>query len=276
MSAAGRKKCSRCGIKKAMTDFSVDSSRHDGKVPQCRECVHEYYLANRTEIIRQARARVLCNLEEVKRKQRKYHLDHQDELKQKAREYHSSHREANLKRGRVYARAHKREAYERNKVWRTANLERSRQYKRQRLESDPEKRRRQNECNREWAHKNPALVRLATLRRSDRVRLAFAHYTLDELKHLLDEFDHQCVCCDIHETQTPEGHLEKDHIVPLSALSSAPPGRLTLKLASLNLIGNIQPLCKRCNLWKGIKVIDYRRSAKARRNRARNAIVSNP
>lgn len=63
----------------------------------------------------------------------------------------------------------------------------------------------------------------------------------------------------------------------LSILCKALFGPLTKELAGLvtglDLIDNIQPLCKRCNRWKGARTIDYR-SARRRRSRKQRVNTS--
>ena len=160
-----------------------------------------------------------------------------------------------------YGKAHKEELVERSRKWRKANPERSRECKRARLESDPEKRKQQNESNKKWAHAHPGLIRRAQATRDARVRLAGAgQFVLQEWEDLLDVFDHRCACCDKHESETPKGKLHKDHIVPLSSLRDVP-FPITKEQSELNLITNIQPLCMKCNQQKGTKTADFRKEA---------------
>jgi len=56
-----------------------------------------------------------------------------------------------------------------------------------------------------------------------------------------------------------------DHIIPLSWADEAPFELSVEAIAELDLIDNIQPLCKRCNIRKGTKAIDYRWRALQRR-----------
>lgn len=63
-------------------------------------------------------------------------------------------------------------------------------------------------------------------------------FTVEEWLELCAAFDFLCACCGAPEQTV-------DHVVPV------------LKGGSSN-IGNIQPLCRRCNSSKGTKTIDYR------------------
>lgn len=261
MPVARLKRCSGCGDSNPRGDFSTDNKQPDGKCRQCKKCVHENYVAHRNARIAAARDYALANREHVKERHHKLYVEQREERIRKATEYHVEHRDARRSKMKAYGKAHKEELVERSRKWRKANPERSRECKRRRLESDPEKRKQQNESNRKWAHANPAAVRLGTSTREVRDRLAGAgRFVLQEWEDLKDQFDHRCACCDKHESETPEGKLQSDHIVPLSSLRDVP-FPITKEQSELNLITNIQPLCKTCNLQKGTKTTDFRKEA---------------
>ena len=56
---------------------------------------------------------------------------------------------------------------------------------------------------------------------------------------LCEKYDNLCLCC---KKKNP---LTVDHVIPISK-------------GGLNIIENIQPLCKKCNCAKHDKIIDYR------------------
>jgi len=80
----------------------------------------------------------------------------------------------------------------------------------------------------------------AICRRREREDKADGKFTLDEWERLKSDYDNQCLRCGTSEIQ-----IVPDHIRPLYRSGSG-------------LIQNIQPLCIKCNLWKGLKIIDYR------------------
>lgn len=255
------KRCSKCGISKPEADFSTDNKQPDRKCRQCKKCVHESYLAHREDRIRAARDYALANVGRVKQNQHQLYVEQRENRIRTASENHLANREARLSQMKAYGKAHKEELVERSRNWRKAHPERSRESKRRRLESDPEKRKQQNESNKRWAHANPASVRLGTLTREVRERLAGGgRFVLQEWEDLKDQFEHRCACCDKHERETHEGKLQRDHIVPLSSLQDVP-FPITKEQSELNLITNIQPLCKTCNLQKGTKTTDFRKEA---------------
>lgn len=66
--------------------------------------------------------------------------------------------------------------------------------------------------------------------------------TSDAEQWLKRKYDYTCLRCLKRE---PEIKLVIDHIVPKSRFGA-------------HTVGNAQPLCTRCNAWKGVKAIDYR------------------
>jgi 5-methylcytosine-specific restriction endonuclease McrA len=263
----GTKICSKCGKTRPLANFYNDAKRKDGKYPQCKDCVHQTYLDHKEERVARADRWKQDHSERVKQNLQRYYQEHKEKLKARAAENHAANREERLIKMQEYAQAHNDEARRRGREWRAANREYSNEYKRKRLESDPEKRRKDNESKRKWSHSNPAAVRKGNLRRAARLRLAYTRaFTLPEWEELLERLKHCCACCGIHESATPEGYLEKDHIIPLAILDNVPYGPLVKELAELNTIDNIQPLCRRCNMKKGTKIIDYRPPALKRRD----------
>jgi 5-methylcytosine-specific restriction endonuclease McrA len=76
-------------------------------------------------------------------------------------------------------------------------------------------------------------------RRRARIRKSGGVFTQEQWRDLCARHDNKCLCCG------KVGRMTIDHVVPLAKGGS-------------NDISNIQPLCLRCNLSKGTKVIDYR------------------
>jgi 5-methylcytosine-specific restriction endonuclease McrA len=84
-----------------------------------------------------------------------------------------------------------------------------------------------------------ACIKVNKTRRRNRVYNNGGSFTSKEWIDLINTYDRICLCCN---TKTK---LTADHVIPL------------VKGGSSN-IDNIQPLCMKCNLKKGIKIIDYR------------------
>jgi 5-methylcytosine-specific restriction endonuclease McrA len=77
-------------------------------------------------------------------------------------------------------------------------------------------------------------------RRRLREEQAEGQYTKEEWFGLRVKYNHCCLRCGPTDKQ-----IVADHIRPLYRGGN-------------NGIENIQPLCWECNLWKGLKIIDYR------------------
>jgi 5-methylcytosine-specific restriction endonuclease McrA len=68
----------------------------------------------------------------------------------------------------------------------------------------------------------------------------------DEWADLKRRFKYRCVRCGVREDKIkPETRLTADHVTPVA--QGGPKG-----------IGNIQPLCQKCNQTKGASFADYR------------------
>jgi len=74
----GRKKCSKCGIYKPITEFHKNSNRISGLVSSCKECYSEFYEEN-SEII--------------KERTNRYRLSHFEKKKEDDRAYYHSHKQ---------------------------------------------------------------------------------------------------------------------------------------------------------------------------------------
>jgi 5-methylcytosine-specific restriction endonuclease McrA len=74
------------------------------------------------------------------------------------------------------------------------------------------------------------------------VRFKWGFHTTQEWEQLKKQYNYMCPCCHKRE---PQIRLEKDHIV--SATEGGP-----------DIIENIQPLCRECNVKKGNWTIYYR------------------
>jgi 5-methylcytosine-specific restriction endonuclease McrA len=263
-----QKICSSCGKCFPLDQFSKDKRKPDGRCTKCKECFHAYYEANATKIKERVQEYRAVNIVIISEAAKRRYRANPDPIRERSAANHKANRPKRLERMRRYAANHAPEFFERNKAWRQKNLAYSRDYKKKRLENDPEKRKRQNMSNKEWAHRNPAVTRLGTLTRALRERLAACgHYTLTQWNQLLEACNYQCLACQVAAKDTPEGQLERDHVIALSTIPTDPDIPLTRQQTELDLISNIQPLCRKCNRKKGRKTIEYR-SVKLRRQLA--------
>ena len=199
------KLCTCCGKRKALSQFARNTKAADGRCYRCKECGHQYYLANKARIQGRSKRWSHSHPEHVKARNQQYYDLHGEELRERSAAYHGRNLEACRQRQKEYYRAHREELCAYQVAYRQANLPRIREYKRNRLASDPEKRRRQNECNRNYAHAHPGVVRRGNLTRSQREKLAAAGaYTREQVEQLFTIVD-WCLWCERHAWETPEG-----------------------------------------------------------------------
>jgi len=154
-SEEGTKICSKRGRRLPLSEFANDKHRKDAKYAQCKDCVHQSYEANRPARLAAAKRRAAEKAEDIKQYQAEYYEKKKEELKAASAANYADNRESRLIKMRKYAELHRGDGKKRLRAWRDANREYSNQYKRERLELDPEKRRRENESKRDWALRNP-------------------------------------------------------------------------------------------------------------------------
>lgn len=142
---------------------------------------------------------------------------------------------------RKYQQAHREQLSEYKKTWAELNSERVVAAKR-----DHYRRKREEIISRSklWGEENPEKVKAAKAN-NRRKRRAARHasrgsFTAEEFAELCERYGDRCLRCG-----DTEAALEADHVVPLTRGGS-------------DDIGNIQPLCGRCNRSKFVGVEDYR------------------
>lgn len=233
--------CISCKASYELTKFYKDKSKKDGHSGECKSCCSirrkkSYYAKHDHELAGAARRRA-DNPDRVKFHNRNRKLDPLKKAKDK--ESDKKWRENNRQR----LLAIQRKSYIKVK---NTNPDRYREIldaksarHRHKRESDLEfkrklkitiqkrrkiKRIETNEYNR-WRHYNK--------------RRVGGTFTREEWRLLKSLCNWQCVCC------SKVSPLTIDHIKPTS-------------LGGLNVIANIQPLCRSCNSKKFTKIIDYR------------------
>lgn len=144
MADAGYKRCSVCGLDRAIINFLADARASDGLQPSCRECVNarrrERRLADHDRIRERERAYYLANKEKVHLRNAESRARHPDRVKEGKKAWYErvkndpefqakakAHREANKAAKQAYDREYRRrhpgEALERARNWVKANPE---------------------------------------------------------------------------------------------------------------------------------------------------------
>lgn len=143
-----------------------------------------------------------------------------DYYNQKARERRAANPEKYRERDRKYNQTPKRKAYARQHAI--------------------DNRDRKNQTRNEWLHRTGNIKIYNHNRRA--ALLAGGTYTQEEWEDLVAFWENKCIKCGI---VLPTNKMTPDHVIPL-------------KLGGLNIIDNIQPMCKSCNCSKQKKTTDYR------------------
>jgi 5-methylcytosine-specific restriction endonuclease McrA len=167
--------------------------------------------------------------------------------------YNSMCRECDNENSRRWRANNKERVAELNREFYQANrkqrLEYHRQYRQEHKDYFREKIlefRRENETYhrdyvRAWSRRNPDKIKAHDNARRAAKR-AGGRFTAAEWVALKQRYDYHCLRCGRRE---PEISLSADHVIPLSK-------------SGLNIIDNIQPLCKPCNTAKHTDDTDYR------------------
>lgn len=156
--------------------------------------------------------------------------------RERSRVWRENNRERHREYTRQYRRDHTEETARKNREWAQSNPERMRAYHRKSRAKNPNSYR---ETHRKYWAKNPGLRRLWCANRRARLRASGGVVTVEQWERLKARYGNVCLCC-----QRPSP-LTLDHVIPIS-------------LGGQHEIGNIQPLCLRCNSAKGTRTTDYR------------------
>ena len=108
-----RKRCSQCGIIRAITEFHKKTLSRDGHRSSCKACRRLYAEKNSDK--------------ERKRKKAWYET-HNEICRGRARQYHSDNREKRIDQQRQYNQKHRERLAEKAKCYRETNKELIRQY----------------------------------------------------------------------------------------------------------------------------------------------------
>jgi 5-methylcytosine-specific restriction endonuclease McrA len=224
MDTITRKRCSKCGETKPVSDFSPNYTN-------CKKCIAAY----RRERIKKDPSVVAKVKEWIKNhpgKQVEYVHKYLDKSRDLVNE-----RRRELRKDPV--RKEKAKAY--NKMYGIKNPEKKRASSRAwKLANQGKDRAR----TKQWQRDNRD--RVNTLAHNYRARKAGngGEITAKEWKWLKEFYNYTCLCCGRCE---PEIKLTLDHVVPISK-------------GGKNVISNAQPLCGSCNTSKKDKTIDYRKT----------------
>lgn len=250
------KSCSHCRTDLPLTSFARRSGTPDMLSYVCRDCTNAYYRARRAMRPRKpspwdervVRPDQRCSLCKVWKPKSDFHAAASSRTGRGSRCKDCVRLWSPVKNERARQRRKDRPEIEQQQRERRKERRRNqpRQYK-PRTENQRINGRRWAEKNadlvreraREWARRHKDRSQVQKAKRRARMRNAQGSFTAKEWNELCGFYGHRCLACG------GSGTLSVDHVMPIS-------------LGGSNDIGNIQPLCLRCNLRKGAKHIDYR------------------
>jgi 5-methylcytosine-specific restriction endonuclease McrA len=249
-----RKRCTKCGEEKPVTEFFVRNKRTGALRGCCKAChtagcqprdeaeaerrrayYREHAREHRDECRERKRQWEAANRDRVNAYARQYQAAHRDyrqaynaanaeKIKAQNAEYRERKREELRAKGREYYRANKEAVRGRIRQWLATNAERY-----------------AATCAR-WKRANVEKCRATAHRRRVLVSLSPDHWTPEQWETLKEACGRRCLCCGRGE---PEVKLTPDHVIPVSR-------------GGHNGIGNIQSLCFACNNKKQTRATDYR------------------
>jgi len=171
--------------------------------------------------------------EKNREKSHRYRAANPGKVLEALRQWHK----ANVERERKYRATRPEQVKKSNRKYYVANQEKENRRCREYYAAHAEQSR---ERNHQWRAANSERMRALHQKRRAKKKGNGGSFTAEEWLALCAKYGNQCIGPGPHG-----GPLCRDHVIPL-------------KLGGLGNIGNIQPLCKRCNSRKGTRTIDYR------------------
>lgn len=212
------KVCSKCGELKSAEMFVKDPQKKDGLYSSCKECYKKYYKKT-VEKYKPTREKYKVeNRDKILAQKHKKYDENRETLLEKLKEYHRTHKESENK----YREKNKLYLLQKAKEWAIKNKDRV------------------NARMRKWRAENKDKVSVQKNNRRSREKRG--RITNEEWAQVLEKYGNKCLCCG---KSNSEARITMDHVLPLDK-------------GGLNVIENVQPLCKSCNSKKHTKHIDYR------------------
>jgi cobalamin-dependent methionine synthase I len=211
------KKCSKCGVEKALCEFNKNKNAKDGLCPSCKEC-------------RRAAAKV-------------YRSKNKEKIRQKNKNYYSNNRQRLIEVTKKWCEENKERWSSYSKLYREQNREKRQEWERKKRQEDPSWRARKNVSRAVYA----ALKKQGSTKGGE--TFSSLPYTPSDLaEHLEKQFD---------ETMTWENYgtyWDVDHIYPQSLLPYDSLDHPNFQKCWA--LDNLQPLEKSENRAKSNKVLD--------------------
>ena len=176
-----KKRCSKCGETKPLSEYHKEKSHKDGRRSDCKDCKNkaknERRVANPEKARKRERELWAANPERGRARVRKWKAAYPEKNRQQVRRWSASHPEKKHKNSQDWYTNNLERAIENAHKWKAGNIEKVRNYKR-----EHRARKRQNG----------------------------GQITIAEWQEYLDRYGYKCLCCGRDDVK-----LTHDHIVPL-------------------------------------------------------------
>lgn len=126
------KKCSKCKIKKNLSDFYRCRSSKDGHKGVCKECENKYFQNTREKRLEYSKQYYIDNGEKAKQ----YYEDHKEEILLYKKQYYESHKEKKKQYAKKYREIHKEEIKLKKRQYEESHREQINQHIRFKLENN--------------------------------------------------------------------------------------------------------------------------------------------
>jgi 5-methylcytosine-specific restriction endonuclease McrA len=161
-----------------------------------------------------------------------YYRRHRGDILPRRRELYAANREKQLAYHRRWNAVHHQQQVESQRRYRVNHPEKAAAYKAKRRDTILAR-------GREYYRSHLGLYHAINVNRRARIANSDGTYSSAEWEELCIKWENKCLCCGAVK------ELSVDHVIPLS-------------LGGRNDIGNLQLLCRSCNLRKHTKMTDYR------------------
>ena len=231
--------CSKCELKKLLSDFRNKRSTYDGKRPECKDCQNlyqkEYGQKNKINISKKKKIYREKNISKIKQKDKEYYIKNA----KKYAEYRKKRKETNSEYMKTYRQKNKKKIAEQTKKWKKNNREKLK-------------------VIRQHKYRNDIEYRLTLLLRSRMRHALDGKLKIDTTKKLLgcdlSDFK-QYIESKFIDGMSWENHGRKgwhiDHIKPCASFDLSDPEQQKICFHYTNL----QPLWAEDNLKKHCKII---------------------
>lgn len=224
------KKCSKCGVEKALCGFYNSKSTKDGKTYECKECTKQqnkaYREANKSKVAERKKAYREANKEKCSKRENAWREANQNRVKQTRKSYYDKNKKQILE---------KNKKQDRSAYWASYISERRR--------NDPARRIRDNASR----AVNHALKKQGSTKGGSTFS-ALPYSPQDLVEHLEKQFD-ETMTWDNYGSYWDVDHIYPQSLLPYDSLDHP-------NFQKCWALSNLQPLEKRTNQRKSNKVLD--------------------